>query len=188
MKQTLRRLRNDDSAVSPVIGVILMVAITVILAAVIGTFVLGLGDSLEQAPQSTINAGDASAGYLTAANFSNDSGAAFDISQDGGDPLTMSDVEIVINNQTGSDTARLSQGDWNSSNMVVTLDGTPLATDAADGELGVGSSLTISNTGSSNASLVSGERNFLTAENNYRIRLIHVPSDSVLVDQEVTLR
>ena len=38
--------QNDDRAVSPVIGVILMVAITVILASVIGTFVLGLGDSL----------------------------------------------------------------------------------------------------------------------------------------------
>jgi flagellin-like protein len=36
----------DDDAVSPVIGVILMVAITVILAAVIGTFVLGLGDQV----------------------------------------------------------------------------------------------------------------------------------------------
>lgn len=33
-------------AVSPVIGVILMVAITVILAAVIGTFVLGLGENV----------------------------------------------------------------------------------------------------------------------------------------------
>ena len=33
---------------SPVIGVILMVAITVILAAVIGTFVLGLGDQVQQ--------------------------------------------------------------------------------------------------------------------------------------------
>ena len=39
---------------SPVIGVILMVAITVILAAVIGTFVLGLGDQLgDTAPQAT---------------------------------------------------------------------------------------------------------------------------------------
>ena len=38
---------DDSRAVSPVIGVILMVAITVILAAVIGTFVLGLGDSVE---------------------------------------------------------------------------------------------------------------------------------------------
>jgi len=42
--------QNDDRAVSPVIGVILMVAITVILATVIGTFVLGLGDSLGGSP------------------------------------------------------------------------------------------------------------------------------------------
>ena len=47
---------NDDRAVSPVIGVILMVAITVILAAVIATFVLGLGDSLSNnAPQASFD-------------------------------------------------------------------------------------------------------------------------------------
>jgi flagellin-like protein len=38
---------KTDRAVSPVIGVILMVAITVILAAVIWTFVLGLGDNIQ---------------------------------------------------------------------------------------------------------------------------------------------
>jgi len=43
-----QELLNDDRAVSPVIGVILMVAITVILAAVIGSFVLGLGSSVQQ--------------------------------------------------------------------------------------------------------------------------------------------
>jgi len=42
----LKNLFTEDRAVSPVIGVILMVAITVILAAVIGTFVIGLGDDL----------------------------------------------------------------------------------------------------------------------------------------------
>ena len=46
--------RGDDRAVSPVIGVILMVAITVILAAVIGSFVLGIGSNQEAAPQATI--------------------------------------------------------------------------------------------------------------------------------------
>ena len=47
----LERLRTDDDrAVSPVIGVILMVAITVILAAVIASFVLGLGDTDDPAP------------------------------------------------------------------------------------------------------------------------------------------
>ncbi|MEF8869094.1 MAG: type IV pilin N-terminal domain-containing protein, partial [Haloarculaceae archaeon] len=50
----LKRLLTDDDAVSPVIGVILMVAITVILAAVIGTFVLGLGDQVQStAPQAS---------------------------------------------------------------------------------------------------------------------------------------
>jgi flagellin-like protein len=43
----LKQLFQDEDAVSPVIGVILMVAITVILAAVIGTFVLGLGDQVQ---------------------------------------------------------------------------------------------------------------------------------------------
>ncbi len=47
---------NDDRAVSPVIGVILMVAITVILAAVIGTFVLGLGSNIQQNVQAGVSA------------------------------------------------------------------------------------------------------------------------------------
>lgn len=41
---------DEERAVSPVIGVILMVAITVILAAVIASFVLGLGDTDDPAP------------------------------------------------------------------------------------------------------------------------------------------
>ena len=52
----LRNLWNDDDAVSPVIGVILMVAITVILAAVIATFVLGLGEQVSNtAPQASFS-------------------------------------------------------------------------------------------------------------------------------------
>ena len=46
---------GNADAVSPVIGVILMVAITVILAAVIGTFVLGLGDDVRNTPQAGID-------------------------------------------------------------------------------------------------------------------------------------
>lgn len=40
--------RKDEKAVSPVIGVILMVAITVILAAVIASFVFGMGSSVKK--------------------------------------------------------------------------------------------------------------------------------------------
>lgn len=52
----IKQLFTDEKAVSPVIGVILMVAITVILAAVIGSFVLNLGGSLQQsAPQASFD-------------------------------------------------------------------------------------------------------------------------------------
>lgn len=54
LELTKSAFKGDDRGVSPVIGVILMVAITVILAAVIATFVLGLGDSLSNtAPQAS---------------------------------------------------------------------------------------------------------------------------------------
>ena len=46
----LQQLFIEDRGVSPVIGVILMVAITVILAAVIGAFVLGAGDQFSNSP------------------------------------------------------------------------------------------------------------------------------------------
>ncbi|WP_416841531.1 type IV pilin [Haloferax sp. DFSO52] len=52
----IKKFLTESRAVSPVIGVILMVAITVILAAVIGTFVLGLGDQVsETAPQASFS-------------------------------------------------------------------------------------------------------------------------------------
>lgn len=46
--------RKDDKAVSPVIGVILMVAITVILAAAIGSSVFGQGTA-KAAPKANLN-------------------------------------------------------------------------------------------------------------------------------------
>ena len=49
---------KEEDAVSPVIGVILMVAITVILAAVIAAFVFGMGPP-EQAPQAALRGSSA---------------------------------------------------------------------------------------------------------------------------------
>lgn len=45
---------TENRAVSPVIAVILMVAITVILASVVGTFVLDIGSSLSEGPPSAV--------------------------------------------------------------------------------------------------------------------------------------
>ncbi|WP_455447841.1 type IV pilin [Natrinema thermotolerans] len=57
---------EDERAVSPVIGVILMVAITVILAAVIAAFVLDLGQGQSANAQAGISFDhDSSAGTVT---------------------------------------------------------------------------------------------------------------------------
>ena len=70
-------IRDDDRAVSPVIGVILMVAITVILAAVIASFVLGLGPS-ESAPQATFDFEAESGNYTPNVTISHQTGATID--------------------------------------------------------------------------------------------------------------
>jgi flagellin-like protein len=85
-------LTGDERAVSPVIGVILMVAITVILAAVIGTFVLGLGDQVSSsAPQASFSVDNYDA--------SNDE---INISHTGGDTLNAQDVTIKVQKNDGT--------------------------------------------------------------------------------------
>jgi flagellin-like protein len=90
-------LVRDDEAVSPVIGVILMVAITVILAAVIGTFVLGLGSEIEggQPPQATFTfsfeSGTAGSPDCSGTSFtggsSSDTDGTLTVTHDGGDGI-----------------------------------------------------------------------------------------------------
>jgi len=67
----LKHFAQDDRAVPPVIGVILMVAIVVILAAVVAAFVLGVGSEQDATPQISLDfeydesAGAADEGDLT---------------------------------------------------------------------------------------------------------------------------
>ena len=108
----IKSAMDDNRGVSPVIGVILMVAITVILAAVIGTFVLGLGDSLQQAPQSQLSVEDASNTFGPANSTDED---AFNVNQNGGDSLSMSDIRIVLTDADASKDATFESGSWSES-------------------------------------------------------------------------
>jgi len=88
----LKNLFSDEDAVSPVIGVILMVAITVILAAVIGTFVLGLGDRVSQAsPSATFSFDYAETG--------SDSNISVGVVHDGGDSVSADQVNVTVGGQ-----------------------------------------------------------------------------------------
>jgi flagellin-like protein len=82
----VRQLLEEDDAVSPVIGVILMVAITVILAAVIASFVLGLGGSQQQTPQASF-----SWDYSNKTDTDLNEGIA-KVSHDGGDSIKASEL------------------------------------------------------------------------------------------------
>lgn len=62
------RIKNDN-AVSPVIGVLLMVSITVILAAVIATFVFGMSDSLPRSHIVAITMSQPDGTHITLTNM-----------------------------------------------------------------------------------------------------------------------
>lgn len=112
MKEKIKQFVADKRGVSPVIGVVLMVAVVVILAAVIGAFVLGLGGDQSQAPQ---------------ASFSVDNG---DIIYEGGDPLDGGDIEI-----TGAGSGSGSGGELTAGDTVgsVSGDGTVRVVYTGDG-------------------------------------------------------
>lgn len=90
-----RNTLTHDRAVSPVIGVILMVAITVILAAVIGVFVMDLGQSVgKTGPTASISLTDAKDNYRDDGNQYD----AFLLEHQGGDDFDLEDMRLSIRN------------------------------------------------------------------------------------------
>jgi len=141
-----KQLFDDDRAVSPVIGVILMVAITVILAAVIGTFVLGLGDQVQSTtPQASFGFSQENVTYTTSTG-SDAPAETVTITHESGDTISESNLEVSVNGQSttfdvdpsNNDTARLWNGNGDvsagSSVRVVgyTTGGTAVATTVDD--------------------------------------------------------
>lgn len=78
----LRKLFTDERAVSPVVGVALLIAIAVILAAVIGAVVLGLGSGGVETPQAQLQADFGGTDQVT-------------LYHEGGDELPGDEVTIV---------------------------------------------------------------------------------------------
>jgi FlaG/FlaF family flagellin (archaellin) len=75
---------KNDSAVSPIVGVMLMLVVTIIIAAVVSAFAGGLSSETTKTPQMTISADYSQSGGLT-------------LFHAGGDPVTTTEVRIEIN-------------------------------------------------------------------------------------------
>jgi flagellin-like protein len=102
-----KKISKNDEGVSAVIGVILMVAITVILAAVIAAFVFGMVGNVNQkhTPSFTVTRLDATNVQVTLQNMGGATNVtAFTVTQPGGDA-------IVWNDGTITDTTPLKVGD-----------------------------------------------------------------------------
>jgi len=114
-------LFGDDRAVSPVIGVILMVAITVILAAVIGTFVLGLGDQVQSTtPQASFGFDQSNVTFQT--NAPADAEAeTMTITHESGTTISESNLKVTVGGATAfavDESDQTTDGVWDGSDDV----------------------------------------------------------------------
>lgn len=171
MQLELPQLNETDRAVSPVIGVILMVAITVILAAVIGSFVLGLGDQLDsQGPQVSL-------GVSAGTNTSDTGETLLRINHNNGPSLQTANLKVTVRNNTdnslvGSFLADGSIEDSFPASANVSVNG------GSSSAFGPGDQLQL-NEDSSNGVLQTGTQ--------YRIIITDTQSDGTLVDTTITL-
>ena len=101
--------RNNEFAVSPVVGVMLMLVVTIIIAAVVSAFAGGMASSEKKVPQATlsssVNLGDGiqgtfvsnAAGYTYPAGYTCENNYIL-FEHNGGDSFDLTDIEVTLQN------------------------------------------------------------------------------------------
>ncbi|MFZ2410907.1 MAG: type IV pilin N-terminal domain-containing protein [Candidatus Methanoperedens sp.] len=169
------KFRQNEEAVSPVIGVILMVAITVILAAVIAAFVFGMGTP-QKTPQANLQITKATTAY---GNYTL-------IEHKGGDSISLKDVKIVVT-QGGStitfDPASNATGDYSLS-VTQFLN---LTLGSTNNIVQVGATASSATTPTGGTGTQSTPPLTLAASKNLKVTLIYNPSGQKLTEIEATV-
>lgn len=78
------RMINREHAVSPVVGVMLMLVVTIIIAAVVSAFAGGMSDGTRKAPQSSVAVTPDLPGHLIS------------FEHNGGDAFSLDEIEVVF--------------------------------------------------------------------------------------------
>jgi len=123
-----------DDAVSPVVGVILMVAVTVILAAVIASFVLDLGSNVQANPSAGVTFSEVTDGS------SNNAVEVQVVALENADSLTVTgDVDSDYTISSVGETAVLGDSGWSSPDATLSDDssGSITVTGTLDGKTSV---------------------------------------------------
>lgn len=165
LKKYLKKFLKDQSGVTPVVGVILMVAVTVVMGAVIAGFVYGYVGSTEQGP-------------LLGLNLKDDPSTAstFLLKHTGGETMLASDWKISVT--LGEDTP-------------TRFDNASAVDDDADevirenpADLSAGTTLTIIQVTDGTDGGTGGN---LTAA-TYHVVIVHSSSNSLLLDTNIQVR
>lgn len=129
---------SDERSVSSVIGVILLVAITVILAAVIAVFVLDVGEETTAAAPSTSFSDQQFETQLNATGGNQADFWAMSITMKGGEPLEKNNVTVMVNDEEAFGTTDV---DVSECNLAQCDQATRLWDDS--GTIGPGESITV---------------------------------------------
>ena len=139
--------QNTEFSVSPVVGVMLMLVVTIIIAAVVSAFAGGMASSEKKVPQATfsssVNLGDgiegtyvsSTAGYTYPAGYTCENNYIL-FEHKGGDSFDLSDIEVVL--QNGDNKMTFGPGDEPNSRSGWTCRNDP-ANAAYFSEVGAGS-------------------------------------------------
>ena len=179
---------GTQRGVSPVIGVILLVAVTVVLAATIGGFLLSSGVQSEPAPF----VAEASGTFVP--QDGNDGGIVR-LFHEGGDPIRVADIEIVVDAQSAcGQTGRLvnlpaESGDPQPTSEYVRGDDVfDNSFNSVTGQFG-DDERTIDGIWSPNEQgsfRIAKSACEITAGEQITIRVVHLPSESVIMTVRLT--
>ncbi len=150
--------KSNEKGVSPVIGVILMVALTVVMAAIVASFTAGLGKVTRTAPTANLVVEDGNSTLRKTGTIN-----LIQITHKGGDPIYIKDTEIKIALKKAPD--KIETGHWNCSSVN-------------DGIFSVGEICQI-NVSMNNFTTVN------TAGDVFTVMIVHKPTNQLILDADV---
>ena len=156
---------KNKKGVSPVIGVILMVAITVILAAVIASFIFGMGTKVKKVPQVQLYLDD------DPDEVDGDHNYLFKVTHYGGDDLDLKDIKLQV---LGADGKIIDELIWRAN----TLSGVRLEVEYNNDEIiSAGESFIVKERG-----------NWIDKPVILILRVIHLPTGTIIFEGSVRVQ
>ena len=196
-------LFKGKKGVSPVIGVILMVAITVILAAVIASFVFGMGSKVKAAPNAQLTLSDAED------KLDGQNDTILYVEHYGGDTLKCDELKVVVTDKTNK---RIWTLTWNSADNafedVNNPSNAPILLVNASYNNGLSSATIYYDNGNGNLTVQDGLKYHITASGvlqvgdvaalvepsdlfntsntpaTIELKVVHIPTNTIIYDSE----